>query len=117
MQSLRAEADGRALLLLDELGTGTDPAEGAALGAALLQTLVKGAFLLYRVVVVCVCIACSVRRHFVSHLMTRTQHNRLTSPTPDTTPPPPRRHRQRRAHDRDDAPLVDDGAQVSRPAL
>jgi hypothetical protein len=55
MQSLRAEADGRALLLLDELGTGTDPAEGAALGAALLQTLVKGAFLLYRVVVVCVC--------------------------------------------------------------
>ena len=44
MQSLRAEADGRALLLLDELGTGTDPAEGAALGAALLQTLVKGAF-------------------------------------------------------------------------
>ncbi len=25
LQALRAEADGRALLLLDELGTGTDP--------------------------------------------------------------------------------------------
>ncbi len=42
IQGLRGEADGRALLLLDELGTGTDPTEGAALGVALLRRLVKG---------------------------------------------------------------------------
>jgi dsDNA-specific endonuclease/ATPase MutS2 len=42
IMSLRAEADGRALLLLDELGTGTDPAEGAALGKALLRRLARG---------------------------------------------------------------------------
>ncbi len=42
VQALRAEADGKALLLLDELGTGTDPVEGAALGVALLRRLVKG---------------------------------------------------------------------------
>lgn len=42
IQALRAEADGRALILLDELGTGTDPVEGAALGVALLRRLVKG---------------------------------------------------------------------------
>jgi dsDNA-specific endonuclease/ATPase MutS2 len=30
------------LLLLDELGTGTDPVEGAALGQALLKQLIKG---------------------------------------------------------------------------
>lgn len=42
IQSLRAEADGKALLLLDELGTGTDPVEGAALGVALLRRLVRG---------------------------------------------------------------------------
>ena len=53
MQSLRAEADGRALLLLDELGTGTDPAEGAALGAALLQHLVNGE---RRVFFMCCCV-------------------------------------------------------------
>ncbi|GIL91154.1 hypothetical protein Vretifemale_18815, partial [Volvox reticuliferus] len=42
IQALRAEADGKALLLLDELGTGTDPLEGAALGVALLKKLVNG---------------------------------------------------------------------------
>jgi hypothetical protein len=42
MQALRGEADGRALVLLDELGTGTDPMEGAALGVALLKRMVAG---------------------------------------------------------------------------
>lgn len=42
IQQLRAESDSRALVLLDEIGTGTDPVEGAALGTALLQRLVQG---------------------------------------------------------------------------
>ncbi|GAX78758.1 hypothetical protein CEUSTIGMA_g6195.t1 [Chlamydomonas eustigma] len=42
IQALRAEADGKALVLLDELGTGTDPTEGAALGVALLRKMVSG---------------------------------------------------------------------------
>jgi DNA mismatch repair protein MutS2 len=42
IQGLRAEADGKCLVLLDELGTGTDPGEGAALGVALLRRLARG---------------------------------------------------------------------------
>lgn len=41
-QALRGEADGKGLVLLDEVGTGTEPVEGAALGIALLRTLARG---------------------------------------------------------------------------
>lgn len=33
------DADSRSLVLIDEIGTGTDPAEGSALGASILETL------------------------------------------------------------------------------
>lgn len=36
-----ADADGRTLVLFDELGAGTDPLEGAALGCALLEELTE----------------------------------------------------------------------------
>lgn len=42
MQAVRAASDSRSLVLLDEVGTGTEPVEGSALGVALLETLVKG---------------------------------------------------------------------------
>jgi len=42
IQALRQESDSKSLVLLDELGTGTDPEEGAALGLALLRRLAAG---------------------------------------------------------------------------
>ena len=39
LKSMLAEADGATLVLLDELGTGTDPDEGAALAMAVLEEL------------------------------------------------------------------------------
>ena len=41
MQAMLAEATGRTLVLVDELGAGTDPEEGAALGQALLAELAR----------------------------------------------------------------------------
>ena len=42
MQAVRGASDSRSVVLLDEVGTGTEPVEGAALGVALLETLVRG---------------------------------------------------------------------------
>ena len=42
LQAVRAASDSKSLVLLDEVGTGTEPVEGSALGVALLETLVKG---------------------------------------------------------------------------
>ena len=39
--SLLAEADQRSLILLDELGAGTEPQEGAALGLAIIEALIE----------------------------------------------------------------------------
>ena len=45
LKAIVQEADQDALVLMDEMGTGTDPAEGAALARAILEVLVqKGAF-------------------------------------------------------------------------
>lgn len=41
-QALRRESDGKALVLLDEMGTGTEPTAGSALSIALLRALVRG---------------------------------------------------------------------------
>jgi len=45
LKELLEGADGTSLVLIDEMGTGTDPAEGAALSRAVLEVLVeRGAF-------------------------------------------------------------------------
>jgi DNA mismatch repair protein MutS2 len=40
LKEILAHADGRSLVLIDEMGTGTDPQEGAALSRAILEELV-----------------------------------------------------------------------------
>lgn len=41
-QALKRESDGKAVVLLDEMGTGTEPTAGSALSIALLKALVRG---------------------------------------------------------------------------
>ncbi len=47
LKRIISEADSRTLILLDELGSGTDPAEGGALGIAIIEKLKrKGSFVI-----------------------------------------------------------------------
>lgn len=43
IQRIRLESTGRSLVLLDEVGAGTDPTEGSALGMALLESFAENA--------------------------------------------------------------------------
>lgn len=42
IEKIRDESTGQSLVLLDELGTGTDAIDGAALGIAIMQTFAQG---------------------------------------------------------------------------
>lgn len=42
IEKIRDESTGQSLVLLDELGTGTDAIDGAALGIAIMQTFAEG---------------------------------------------------------------------------